>query len=707
MRTQPPVFAAAQPATSLAVNAVAASSTPVSELKVAATAPTVRIQHLREIDPAFALRLSAIPGFGFIGVERSGLDVPISPNGEFTETTVLEDPKDASKKYFIMGYAVLVEHTSRGQQYAVRLFPKGSAWELTLSLVKSPPAEILRANPGATELPHDVALLLRYKQRVNGQPSAVSELAFTSVTLNGDQVRGVLAIDSLPKRNEIYAAMTDSELACNLVVRRKAQVAVPVPQDSVTPKTRPELVMAAPLIIRDHRARIPIERSSVPAGTNPPPAPRFRRTERVSDQSIPFCFDPALNAQVFEGLGTMTHGGSQGLLRRVIDWNGQPHIYYQDDGARNVFYYLPDTLKIARRPAAPHEPLMSVRFDSEDGSKERMQVTVAYCAVPWINRERLAAAVASMQSLVPADILAASPGIELEPLLPDPSKMVLKLAAPGSGVAGGPFTPRPGAAVDLRSGIVDALTMNVEQFRALFDAMFSRGQLLFSGSVEFDLGGTSEQIPFQLRFHNLAEPFARWNQSASGDDVALELINEIESSLRIQHLDAIIGKDGTALVKPAEPASGSYPVDIVTGGAARFQVQQAGGPVQELDFSEVECVPDREAVYNLILDPSTVPAYLREIKVKTFKPTFFELPATPQNQIMSVVVDFEGGISVELTADTLEATVKVPVPLTGFILGREEALQYRFKVTVARLSGATTDKEWRSGESGVLFPPIA
>lgn len=698
-RTRPPVFAVAQPAAVIAADTVAAHAVLAPQLKVATPAPVVRMQDLREVDPRFAMRVAAIPGFTFNGVERANLDVPLSVNGEFTDTTVLEDPKDASKKYFVMGYALLVEGTSRGQQFAVRLIPKGQSWELSLTLVKSPPAEVLSANPGAMELPHEIALLLRYKQRVNGQPSAVSEMPFTSTTIEGDRVRGVLVIDSLAKRNEVYGAMTDPDLACSLIVRRKSQVALPAPTTPVGPRVRPELM----ILVAGGQPR---RRFPTPQTPPPPATPRYRKTERVLDQTVAFFFEPTLNTHVFEGLGTMTSGGNAGLLRRVISWNGQAHVYYQDGGARNLFYYLPDSFKIARRPAPPHEPVVSVRFDSEDGSREKMQVTLSYCAIPSINRERLAAAVTEMKALVPPDILAASSGIELEPLLPDPSKMVLKLAYPGAEATGGPFAPRPGATVDLRSGIVDSLTMNVEQFRALFDAMFSRGQLLFSGTLEFDMGGTGEQIPFQLRFHSLAEPFARWNSSPVGEDAGVTLVNEIESPLRVPHLDAIIGKDGGLAVKAVEPAAGSYPVDVAVGQTVEFRVRQPGGAIQALDLSEVECVPEREAIYNLVLDPSTIPAYLREIKVKTFKPTFAEQPDKPQTQIMSVVVDFQGGASVELTAEALEVTVKVPVSLSGFILGREEVLQYQYKVTVARLNGATTDAEWRKGESGILFPPV-
>jgi hypothetical protein len=439
--------------------------------------------------------------------------------------------------------------------------------------------------------------------------------------------------------------------------------------------------------------------------TAAPPA-LYRPISRALDLTVSFTFDPALNRGIFDGMGIAAPGASQGLLRRQIAWNGQPHVYYQDDGARNLFYYLPDTFKIARRATAPHEPLMSVRFESEDGSKARVKASCTYCAVPVVNRERLVSALPSMKALVPGDILAAAGGIELEPLLPDPASIRLKLAFPGSTTNDGPFATRPDATVDLRTGIVDALTLGLDEFRAAYDALFSTGQLLFSGIVTFDMGGTGEQIPFQLRMHDTAEPFASWTQAGEAGDLVVSLSNEIESVLRVRSLDAVVGGDaGLAITRLA--ATPAYPVDIAPGQSASFRLPAAAGStLTDLDLSDVVSVPDKTAIYDLVLDPSTPPAYLREIQVKAFAPMFDAPAGAPQHQAMSIVVDFEDGTTVELRADQLAIAVKLPVPLAGFVLGEAEDLSYRYKVTVVRLSGATADDDWRTGESGILFPAV-
>ena len=187
----------------------------------------------------------------------------------------------------------------------------------------------------------------------------------------------------------------------------------------------------------------------------------------------------------------MTPGTSNGLVRHSIDWNGTTHFYYQSNRSQNAFYYMPDTFKLARRPEPPHKPIVSVSFASADQSLEAVRVKVTYVAVPVVNRERLTAALPAIRALIPAT-LAAEP-IELEPLLPAPKALRLNLSYPGSDTSTGPFAPRPQAFVDLRSGIVDSIPeLTYEQFRGLFDALFSTGQLTLTGNVVLDLGNEGE-----------------------------------------------------------------------------------------------------------------------------------------------------------------------------------------------------------------------
>jgi hypothetical protein len=752
---------------------------------------TPRIQDLKAIDPAMSSRISLIPWGGAQGVERSQLTVPLTTTEQVTDTTIFEDPQDPSQKYFVIRYVVDEEATTRGTQAAVRMLTMPNGWELTVTIRKQAPAEILAAHPSAQPVPEQrAALLLRYKQRVNGQPAAYAEAAFTATVSDGEVVRGRLVLSNTAKRDELYAALTDPELACTLIVRLQINVAVPAPSAPTSPPVppSPRVVAAAveepvvrdhrelqpnvrdhrlsqpivrdhrssspivrdhrssspivrdhrssppivrdhrdsPPIVRDHRDSPPIVRdhrdSDIPAGpapdpgvppeSQPPAAPRFRQTDRVLDLQLPFTFDPALHGYVYEGIGAVSPGASQGLVRRQIAWEGVSHVYYQDDGQRNVFYYLPDTFKIARRPVAPHEPILGASFASEDGSRDKIEVTFSYCAVPVVNKERLSAVLSQVKALVPGEVLAASGGVVFEPLLPDPAKVKLKLAYPGAATSDGPFAIRPAALVDLRAGIVDALQLSIVQFEELFEAMLAFGSLHFTGAVAFDMGGTGEEIPFQLRLHDTAEPFAKWTHQAIGGDTEVSVTNDIESVLRVHHLDAIVDGDTGPTVVPLAPVESSYPVAIAPATTARFHVAgSASGTLADIDLSDVEMIPDRRLIADIIVDPSAPPEYDRPIKVRTFVPVFAPPPDDAQRQVLAIAVDFENGAGVELTPEKLEGTVTVVTPLTDFLLrsdipasdGTGPSQAYRYKLTVARLSGITTDTEWRTGESSVLF----
>jgi hypothetical protein len=336
-----------------------------------------------------------------------------------------------------------------------------------------------------------------------------------------------------------------------------------------------------------------------------------------------------------------------------------------------------------------------------------MQVTITYCAVPAVNRDRLTTVIPALQQWVGPELVA-SEGIEIEPLLPDPARIKLKLAFPGGDTSAGPFVHRAQAQADLRGGVVDALSLSLEQFRGFFDALFAKGQLMGSGAVAFEMGGTGEEIPFQLRLHDTAEPFTGWTQAAEGDAVVVTVANKIESTLRIRHLDAITVDAGGAKVSPLESLDGVLPLDVRPSGAARFKLARAQAvTLRELDFSDVEMVPDKQVLYELLLDPSTYPAYFTSITVKAFPDDFVAPPENPQRQVRSIVVDFEGGTTVELTAAQPEAKVMVSVPVKAFVLNRELQRAYRYKVTVARAGGLTADADWKASESGVLFPLLA
>jgi hypothetical protein len=612
---------------------------------------------------------------------------------------------------------------------------RDQAWELSVTLARRAPNDIIAANPGAQELPHKISLRLNYLQRVNDKPSVLSDIEFTQTTVEGDVVRGVLAIDNMNQRDDLYLALTDPELEAHLIVRQLVTVAVLVPEALILPVPSPpehlrlmqrNAMLAAPLGILPTGEIRPLPERPLPQRPlperplpqrplplpqpppPPPPTPLYRETSRTLDLRLPFTFIKELHPYVFEAAGVVTPGTSSGLVRRRVDWNGTTHFYYQSDRSRNAFYYMPDTFKLARRPEPPHQPIFSVHFESADGSLDTLRVSVSYVAVPVVNRERLTAALPTIRTFIPP-VLAAQP-IDLEPLLPDPKGMRLSLSYPGSDNSTGPFAPRSQALVDLRSGIVDSIpNLTIDQFSGLYDALFSTGQLTFTGNVTLDLGNDGESIPFKLRFFDTAEPLASWTETTDGDTLIVALKNEVESPLRLHRVDAIATEAANLTVKPLTPADGTFPIELAPGGSTRFSVTPASGiDINGLDLSEVETVPDRNTIYNLILDPTTRPSFMRPITVKTFPPTFAPPADAPGRQVLELIVDFDDGNAVALTATELEQTVRVTTPIASFVLEKPPRQEYRYKLTVVRADGSVTaDPDWTTGASRELRPAIA
>jgi hypothetical protein len=614
----------------------------------------LRVGDIKRIDPAVGLKLSRFPWHAF-GVERSQLTVPVAPTGNITLDTVFEDPKNPTATHCWPRYGIDVAGATH---YRVRFRKESGGSRLVVHLRQQrlPVA-------GRTALEHRLSVLLRYNELVNGTPSAMAEVALPELTLDGDVICAEILVTQLALRDAIYRALTEPALNATLIVRMSARVAVPIPAN--------------------------------PAAAQ---QPLYRESERVVDQPLNFLFNPTLHPYIFEGLGAISPGGGGGLLRRQAMWKGRFHSYYQAGAGSNVFYYLPDTFKLGRRPAAPHEPFASVRFDSDDGSLENMQASFAFFAAPVIDQERLLNVIPTLRASVDGDVLRTEGDVQLEPLLPAPDNLKLKLSYPGAGVSGGPFQARPAAAVCLRSGVTDTLTMPLPQFQALYDSLFSAGGVTVTGIVSFQMGDVGEEVPFTLRLSDTAEPHVGWIQQGT----ALHVTNEIESPLLLDGVRAFVNDAGAhKIVMVPAPAS---PLRLDVAASATFPV--GTGQVIDIDLVNARAEVDRDLLFHLILDPTTSSVYLRPLTVKTFPAIFKPPPANPDDQIIAIVLDFEGGVSIELNENQLERQIRLPVPLASFVLRRATAAQYRYKMNIVRLSGQTRDAGWRVDDTGTLFPNV-
>ena len=705
-----------------------------------------------------------------------------------TDELLFEDPATPSTKYGLPRYKLAVDKNKK-DRYQVALRKDESGWSLAVGMTKFFAPSIAAAAKTAQEIKHQVAVLLRCNQMIGNQVGAQQELSFQEVTFSDGILRAALRLDSVEQRDLVYQALTDHSLGAALVVRRVITVGIPVPQLPI--RSMPIQVMQ-PVALRVPR-RIP---TPAPAPSPAKPAgPTFLQTDRAVDQIAdprPFVFSPSLHGYIFSGVTPSSRESSQ-LTRYQVPWSdGKSHTYYQDGARKEVFYNLPDSFKIARRPDGAHEPLMSVKFGAAS-SAEDLKVTFSFVAMPYVDAARLNDAAGKLKAAVTDLPKGITP--QFEPLLAAPANTHFSLAYPGSDPSKGPFELRSQAIVDLRSGVHDSLTMSLTQFQSIYDAMFSTSSLLLTGKVDVDLGSDGgEEIPFTARMNDLVGDLLSYSEqsldgdqsdqsgstsqdssssnggledsvkSAVGDAVggdfkgaatdlavgvagsllnklvhrgkndkdkkkkgkkrsqtqALEqgvqatLQNVIESPVEIQSLSASLSRGTEVIPASVQGIDLSQPVQVAPGQQVTVNVTpdestgKAGQVTAVFDLSGAHSIPDKEAIWNAILDPSTSDSYLTSITVKTPASTFIARNNDPGRQVVSLVVDFDSGVSAELKADKLEAKVDIPHPVVNFVMRKTDTGEYRYKRTLVRANGEQVrDDDWRPPETTtVLFPAV-
>lgn len=702
------------------------------------------------------------------GVPRNQIKVPICSSSNVTDEMLFEDPVQPAKKYYLPRYEVASDD-QRSQVAFRQVGSKNDArWTLVVSMKKSAsPA----AADSAQELPHRLAVILRYNQMIGNQAGGREEVAFQNViTTRNGQVQATLQCASLQQRDVIYHALTDSGLGATLVARRSITVGVP----------------ASPIIPLAMGIGVGLMRRQ-PMPRPQPQGALFQQVERSLDQELapnPFVFPP----DIFEGITPGTAAAEHLELTKfeVRGADGQSHAYYRDGARPYVFYYTPDTFKIARRPDGSHEPLLSVRFGQPAAAGD-LKVAFSFIAAPYVDPARLAEAAEKLKTSMGDGLPKGIDRPQFEPLQSAPDKTRFQLSYPGSDTSRGPFELRDKASVDLRSGIRDSLNLSLAQFQSVYDALFDPSSLLLTGTVNVALGNDSIDIPFSARAYDLAGDLLAYSEQQIGGDgsdspesadsggasmtdtvvdaigdavsgktteavtevvgalakkllkdrkkkkdkkdkekkgkkekaaakvgVQATLQNITESPVEIQSLQATLIRGRERLAANIEGFDTSQPVQLTPGEQVALTVVpadevQAGGPLHvEYDLSGVHAVPDKEAIWNAILDPSGAQNYLMSITVKTPASTFSIPAGHAAQRIVSLVVDFDSGVSVELSANQLETKVDLPQPVTDLVLRKENSGSYRYKVNVIRANGEQNrDADWRPPETTtILFPAV-
>jgi hypothetical protein len=453
--------------------------------------------------------------------------------------------------------------------------------------------------------------------------------------------------------------------------------------------------------------------AQVGAGGNPSPA-TFREVTRVVDNLIdpqPFVFPPELHGYIFRNISSLP-GQSFALAWHQVSG----HSYYQDPARPHVFFYLPDSFKIARLPQSPHYPFMSIRPPSNDAS-DGQQIALQFFAAPFVDNKRLAAAATPLRSLVTSFPAGVTTPV-LEPLLVETNAVRFNLIYPRANAPADSSQKKEEFLIDLRAGIWANLMLSVEELQAVYDALFGAGgAVLFGGSIQISLGdGTRnpEPIPFAARMDDLVGDIFDYEgepDPASGV-VKVILRNAIESPVNIKRLNATLRQNQTEVPALIQDPGFTPPVKLNPGEAASFSVVPSaplpggGDLTAAFDLSGVETLPDPEKIFDTLAG-SIPPQTSKDFTVRATAATFAPSPNHPNDPISSILVDFKGDdavVTVELNAQTLTAKATLRKPIRNLMLHRPDP-PYLYRLTVIRnLPGVPS--EWKPVTTDMFFADV-
>jgi hypothetical protein len=452
----------------------------------------------------------------------------------------------------------------------------------------------------------------------------------------------------------------------------------------------------------------------------PGPPARYRvitYADEVSPAQVPFIF-PA-GSPVFVNVG----GAHQnvGLERHDVPFGGGVASYYRDLAQPWVFYFLPDEMRLARRPERPHTPAMTVQMNATDDTLDATTVTLAYAAMPYVDANRLDAAAAALAPLLPASLPAGVTGPVLQALQVSAEAVTFTLSVPKQDGTTGAL-PRDHAIVDLRSGISDALTMSADDFRPVYQALFSDTDL-FRGDIEVRLGAVNtEHVRLAERLSETAgAPLLDGTQQAGASDVGVTLTNAIESPVHIANLTGRLARGSATYPATIQGLSVSLPADLAPAASVSLDLTAATPPVPGsgpldavLDLSGVTVHLDPESVWQAILSPLAPDQYTHQITLEVFASAFAAPPGNPGDAVIELNIDFREGSTgtVQVTPQQLpaasagaEAKVSIQVPLhmpiLNWLLNLPDLNQFNYRITVVRPSGTVTGP-WTSTTTQIL-----
>jgi hypothetical protein len=441
---------------------------------------------------------------------------------------------------------------------------------------------------------------------------------------------------------------------------------------------------------------------------------------RISVETVqtidPFCFPVATNASMFDIPGDLTPTTNEILIPTPVTVDGEGSaIFYQDSLYPDRWSYRPQEFRLSRSGTNPYLPSLVFGFvdvvaptpgaggggssgmsgpgTGGVGTTVQYQVQMAYEAAPWISpllfdeiRQQATAAAGS-----------GTTGARLLPLVSASSRLSLRLAMDSASPPGTVVeVKRDGAHVTLDNGIIDAITLSPDEFKRVVAAMTGPG---IDGTVDATVVGapTAVGVPVNLSLRETVGPlFARSLRPApDGSGWLVTLTNELESPVRITELFRTVVAPGVVATPGPPPAAPVAPGSSVT---IAYQLDPPGAQVLDISPAMRTAVDvDPSQLLSRLMVNQGYAATTFTVPV-TIDPVYFTAPASDGRTLSGVTVDFDAGVTVQLTAGNPSQSAVLRMRLLGWLLDQPDATNYQYRVTDHWATGAAgTPGAWQSG----------
>jgi len=448
-------------------------------------------------------------------------------------------------------------------------------------------------------------------------------------------------------------------------------------------------------------------------------APAYTKVHKVCEQSLAFCFDPAVHAYIYP---SRQPGSEAALVRYAVS---SDLVIFQDSVERHVFYFRPDEFRLTRDEVATplYKPMLQVAFralaathseatEASDAADYRVQFT--FRAVPFLLplRQEEAFRYIEAHHLAPANM-----PVSLLPLTPSSAVLTLLLPKERGGMQ---QEVRTGALVVFDKFIVDSLDLSDQAFSEIFHSMGGGGETL-NGAVKYTLAGSTEeeQIPFSGRLDKMVGPMFEVQligpTDTSGSAYRVKVTNAIESSIELREtvIYLLENPQGVNWV-PASIVSDGAPIIVAPGASRELTVRPTRTLAQafaaRLQPLQVAVDIDFERLWLSVLETPGWDDVIHRVTASIDSSYF-----TGPNALAKVVVSFNAEEQqITFTRDVLRHDIELVRPFLAYLRRLPSADDYLFRVeswrqqdpTSEPVKIAATDWTKANGRELPVTPPL-